>query len=226
MNTKNEQKTKPSVSKPIGVVLVVVLILCAAGIVMTAISQRTAVPNLRETLVYVGYILTLLYAFAGFRAPHGNMLKYTLLVFAAFMVVTVMSNPSIYSGSMAPQGEPEALAEAPADVPQQPDGPADAPDKPEAMTPAQEKRANLFELGFTGAILILISYMAGRLDRIKENSIIVIIVLGLFLLRAFLANYGGRRLPVGLNEFNMWLVLSASYLCRYRQHKEAGLVDG
>lgn len=154
------------------------------------------------------------------------MLKYTILIFAVFMVITVMSNPSLYSGSLAPQGEPETLAEASENLPPQPSGPADAPDKPEAISPAQEKRANLCELGFSGAILILISYMTGRLNRIKENSIIVIIVLGLFLLRAFLANYGGRRLPVGLNEFNMWLVLSLSYLCRYRQHKEAGLIDG
>ena len=38
-------------------------------------------------------------------------------------------------------------------------------------------------------------------------------------------NYGQRMLPVGLNEFNMWLVLACSYLYRYREHKEAGVLD-
>lgn len=62
MATKNNQNVKQPVSKAIGVMLVVILILCVAGIVMTAIGQRSAVPSLRELLVYVGYILTLLYA--------------------------------------------------------------------------------------------------------------------------------------------------------------------
>ena len=236
MEKKNDQNAKPATSKLAIVVLLLILALCIVGIVTTAMGQRKVMPMAREALIYIGYILVLAYAFAGYRVPHGNMLKYTILLFAVLMMVTVMSKPAIYNGSRAnapreagpaieasenpqPSAQPAAKPDAP------PAKTADEPEQMESLTPGQEKRSNLFELGFVGAIMVLISYMAGRLDRIKENQIIIIIVLVLFVLRAFLANYGGSFLQTGFNEFNMWLVLSASYLCRYRQHKEAGLLD-
>ena len=238
METKKDQNAKPATSKLAVAVMLVILALCIVGIVTTAIGQRKIVPMLREALVYIGYILTLFYAFVGYRKPHGNILKYTIILFAILLMVTVMSKPAIYNGSRAnapgeagpaieapenPQTQPSAQPPAKPDA--QPGKADDAPENMDSLTPGQEKRSNLFELGFVGAIMVLISYMAGRLDRIRENRIIIIIVLVLFVLRAFLANYGGNFLQTGFNEFNMWLVLSASYLCRYRQHREAGLLD-
>ena len=238
MEKKNDQKAKPATSKLAIVVLLLILALCIVGIVTTVMGQKKVMPMAREALIYIGYILVLAYAFAGYRVPHGNMLKYTILLFAVLMMVTVMSKPSISNGSgMNGPGQAKPAMEASENPQQQPAGqpagqpapqPAkDAADplKKESLTPDQETRSNLFELGFVGAIIILISYMAGRLDRIRENQIIIIIVLVLFILRAILANYGGQFLHTGFNECNMWLVLSVSYLCRYRQHREAGLVD-
>ena len=222
METKKDQNAKPATSKLAVAVMLVILALCIVGIVTTAMGQRKIVPMLREALVYIGYILTLFYAFVGYRKPHGNILKYTILLFAVLMMVTVMSKPAIYNGSRAnapgeagpaieapenPQTQPSAQPPAKPDA--QPAKADDAPENMDSLTPGQEPRSN----------------MAGRLDRIRENRIIIIIVLVLFVLRAFLANYGGNFLQTGFNEFNMWLVLSASYLCRYRQHREAGLLD-
>ena len=242
MEKKNDQNAKPATSKLAIVALLLILALCIVGIVTTAMGQRKVMPMAREALIYIGYILVLAYAFAGYRVPHGNMLKYTILLFAVLMMVTVMSKPSISNGSgMNGPGQAMPAMEAsenPQQQPQaqpagQPEGqPApqganksDGPLMKQSLTPAQETRSNLFELGFVGAIIVLISYMAGRLDRIRENQIIIMIVLVLFILRAILANYGGQFLHTGFNECNMWLVLSVSYLCRYRQHREAGLVD-
>ena len=240
MEKKNEN-AKSATSKIAVVVMLVVLALCITGIVLTITGQRKVVPMAREALIYIGYILVLCYAFAGYRVPHGNMLKYTILLFAVLMMVTVMSKPSIANGAGKGQGQGPAPAQAEAqmepaqnlppqpakdDIARQPDANADANAQlRKDLTPSEETRSNLFELGFVGTIIILISYMAGRLDRIRENRIIIIIVAVLFILRAILANYGGSVLRTGLNEFNMWIVLSVSYLCRYRQHREAGLVD-
>ena len=235
METKN-QNAKPATSKVAIVVLLLVLALCITGIVLTITGQRKVMPMTREALIYIGYIMVLCYAFVGYRVPHGNMLKYTILLFAVLMVVTVISKPSISNGAGRGQGQGPAPAQAEAQMepaqnmqPQparndKAEADANAP-KRQDLSPSEETRSNIFELSFVGAIIILISYMAGRLDRIRENQIIIIIVLVLFILRAFLANYGGSVLRTGLNECNMWLVLSVSYLCRYRQHREAGLID-
>ena len=230
-----DTKKKHTANAPITVLLILVMGLCVAEIVLTAVRQRTAIPTMREVLVYVGYILVLAYALAGYRVPHGNLLKYTMLVFASLLVVTLVVNPAFYGGTEkqvneAPDAqlalsEGEGLTEPPADMPLPPSGEPDAPEMENPITPGEQKRINLMELIFLGTTMILISYMAGRLDRIKENRIIIVLVLVLLLARAFLVNYGMRMAPVGLNEFIMWLVLSCSYLFRYREHKEAGMQD-
>ena len=217
-----ETQKKQTAGKPITVILV--LCLCAAGLVTTILRQQSAIPMAREVLAYVGYILVFAYALVGYRVPHGNLLKYTMLCFAVLLVVTMMSNPALNQGAAAPaggEGAPPAAAEA---LPQ-PDGAPDVPGRPDFQAPGQEKRSNLAELALVGASIILISYMAGRLNRIKENRIIIVLVLILLIVRAIFENGGLRNLPVGLNEIYMWLALSASYLFRYREHREAGLLD-
>ena len=99
MEKKNDQNAKPATSKLAIVALLLILALCIVGIVTTAMGQRKVMPMAREALIYIGYILVLAYAFAGYRVPHGNMLKYTILLFAVLMMVTVMSKPSISNGS-------------------------------------------------------------------------------------------------------------------------------
>ena len=165
-----------------------ILALCIVGIVMTILSQGGPVPSLRDVMVYVGYGMVLFYALVGYRFPHGNLFKYTLLAFAALLVVTLLLNPFL-AGSA---GE-------------------------------ETVRLNLMEMGFLGAILVLVSYMAGRLNRLKENEIIVGAVFLLFLARAILVKYEPGKISVGFNEFNMWIVLACSYLFHYHAHRDAGL---
>lgn len=221
---------KTNMKAPIALLSILILCLCIAGIVMTAIRQYTVIPTLRETLVYVGYLLALSYALIGYRIPHGNLLRYILLLFAVLLVVTLIVNPAFYGNSTEQtvdetQTEAAEAADPSANVPEKPSGEPDVPEKPNPQSPGQAKRSNLWELSILGVIVILVAYMAGRLNRIKENRIIIVLVFLLFVARIFLVNYEPGKLPSGLNEVMMWIVLSCSYLCRYRQHREAGLLD-
>ena len=230
-----ETQKKQAARKRVAILLILVLGLCIAGIVMTAMGQQSLLPNGREILTYIGYVLVLYYAFFGYRIPHGNLLRYTMLLFAVLLIVMLVCNPSFYGNELSRAGMPEEtqlvqedgeIPEEPAEnVPLPPSGEPDVPEKPKAQTPGEEKRSNLLELSFLGTVILLASYMAGRLNKIKQNQIIVVLVALIFLARAILVNNDSGRLPFNLNELNMWIVLSCSYLLRYRDHKEAGLLD-
>ena len=58
--TRRNSFKQKTAKKPLTVVvLILVLCFCVAGVVTTALSQRAAVPTVREALVYVGYLLVL-----------------------------------------------------------------------------------------------------------------------------------------------------------------------
>ncbi len=76
----------------------------------------------------------------------------------------------------------------------------------------------------------LTSYMAGRLDKIQKNYVMLVVV-GLVLLAKAILNYiaySGADLLLlawGLSTFVLWLDIAVAYILRYREHKEAGLMD-
>lgn len=218
MNAQKKPKTKKQIATIL--LLIIIICLCVAGIVLTITAQRSAVPTVREALVYIGYLLALFYTLVNYRVPHGNLLKYTMLFFAVLLVVTLVINPAFYGG-FETQVNPEST-EVSEEYPLPPGGMLDVPENPNPLSPGQQKRINILEISFLGIAIILISFMAGRLRRIKENRIIIALVLALLLARAFLVNPRPQGIPIGLNEFIMWLVMSVSYLLRYRAHREAG----
>lgn len=84
------------------------------------------------------------------------------------------------------------------------------------------------------AITILKAYMAGRLDHYKQNVIIsAVILIGECLIRYALINIViSDGLQITFISFvrlmgpvTMWLAIAASYIIRYKPHKEAGLAD-
>ena len=83
------------------------------------------------------------------------------------------------------------------------------------------------------AIIVLSTYMAGRLDRYKQNLAISIIVsiLQLVIIYYFVdlaLSYNALSITsffTYIGHITIWLAITASYIVRYKPHKEAGLED-
>ena len=79
-----------------------------------------------------------------------------------------------------------------------------------------------------GAVVILSTYMAGRLDRIKQNTVFAVICAILLLatsIKVLLLHkvYNLVFILFETNFFILWIDLVIAYLFRYKEHKEAGL---
>ena len=81
-----------------------------------------------------------------------------------------------------------------------------------------------------GLVVIFSAYIAGRLDRIKENTILLVIG-GLILLTTSVINIVLYKLTdftliIFMSSFFiLWVNLTIAYIFRYYGHKEAGLED-
>ena len=83
------------------------------------------------------------------------------------------------------------------------------------------------------AIIILTTYMGGRLNKYKQNVVISIIVLILEVINVYpfislVANSNALTFIgffASIGPVANWLALSVSYIVRYSPHKEAGLID-
>ena len=81
-----------------------------------------------------------------------------------------------------------------------------------------------------GIVVIFSAYIAGRLDRIKENTILLVIG-GLILLTTSVINivlykFTDFTLIIFMSSFFiLWVNLTIAYIFRYYGHKEAGLED-
>jgi len=78
--------------------------------------------------------------------------------------------------------------------------------------------------------MLIIVYIAGRLERIEQNKYLVTVVLALLLINPVYKSITENEMI--LNAFIkrstniiMWVDLCAAYFIRYRKHKEAGLID-
>ena len=81
-----------------------------------------------------------------------------------------------------------------------------------------------------GIVVIVSAYIAGRLDRIKENSYLIIIcaliLLGTSIYNAVVYNLTSFVQIIFIcNFFILWVDLMIAYILRYKEHKEAGLAD-
>ncbi len=81
-----------------------------------------------------------------------------------------------------------------------------------------------------GAVVIISTYIAGRLDRIKQNTVLMVISAILLLatsIAGVVIHKTTRFVSILFlsNFFIMWLDLMIAYLFRYHGHKEAGLTD-
>ena len=82
-------------------------------------------------------------------------------------------------------------------------------------------------------MIILKSYMAGRLDHYKQNVIISTVILACQCLMSYhlIDLFAGRGtltftfIMSSIGPVTLWLAIAASYIIRYKPHKEAGIKD-
>lgn len=79
------------------------------------------------------------------------------------------------------------------------------------------------------AAILLISYISGRLNKFKENTYIILVVLSLLAVEAFfiiLANeVSFAFIMSAFEDFIIFGAISASYIVRYQIHRDAGLQE-
>jgi len=164
--------------------------LCIALIVFTIVIEvRTLLLNLNGFVAVVLAIVVLMdllvfyYIISGYKKPHGNLLRYQMLMFATTMVLDVscFANISLY-------------------------------------------------VLLRSMTILLISYIAGRLNKINQNKVLMPIVLLMIFASGCLTV---KNLPTDdlINSISyfmdslVWIVTCAAYFVRYKAHKEAGLTD-
>ena len=166
--------------------------LALAGYIVSIITfiwgGGSLVPALLFGWVTVFYCAVLYYGVRGYREPHGNLVRYLMLIFAVYVAASAI---------------PESfLRNAPWPI--------------------------LLSASFAA---MSISYMAGRLNKIKKNRYVAALSLLLLLVRClwFLENPGATALDAVLfvlercQALFMWMTVVLIYFLRYREHAEAGL---
>ena len=146
------------------------------------------------------------------------MLRYTMLFFAILIIFLLVVDPALKSSSAQPL--PPDSAEGIADI--APDGAIPAPPADDAETGEPVPYAKSISFGLACLAAVLIAYVAGRLNKIKTNRVLILIAGAMLLARCFVSDFHAGKMPANANEFNMWLAMAMSYLCRYQQHKEIG----
>jgi len=81
----------------------------------------------------------------------------------------------------------------------------------------------------TATVILIVGYIAGRLDRIGQNRILMLVVLVIELYIYGVAVMVFKPSLFGalgvVSPLIMWIDLCVAYLTRYKLHKLAGLVD-
>ena len=80
--------------------LLITLLLIVGGLVITIVKQTPS--PVRTVLICIGYLLVLYYALLGYKKPHGNILRYTMLFFAILIIFLLVVDPALKSSSAQP----------------------------------------------------------------------------------------------------------------------------
>ena len=134
--------------------------------------------------IYYGFIFY--YGIYGYKKPHGNMVRYLLLILAFYIAASVI-----------------------------------------VLVERWDVHWIIFAASNFAAVLI--GYMAGRLNKVKKNIVVAIIVSVLLLVKSFWPIQG-----VDLNVYSlfvldrtmpifMWITVGLIYFFRYSEHKQAGI---
>ena len=139
-------------------------------------------------LSYIQFAFAAYYACYGYKKPHGNMMRYLLLFYAASLGLMLVMNAQF--------------------------------------------QGTLYNSTYV-IVIILTAYMAGRLNKYKQNLIICLIVLVIKFINTYpymsgLINYDGLSFVSFFSTIGpivVWLAIAGAYLTRYKLHKEVGFED-
>jgi len=71
----------------------------------------------------------------------------------------------------------------------------------------------------------LLCYIAGRLHRVKQNVILMLVVTA-FILIGIIVRIVNLKASIGIaTQLIIWIDICVAYFLRYKEHKEAGLMD-
>lgn len=174
------------------VAIIVLGLLTAFGLIIEILSftRYTADFSSGSSLFLLTYAITsvllLYYAVAGYKKPHGNLLKHLFLLFAICCL----------SGVVTVAAEHNAIDTA----------------------------YNVIR----GIVVLMTAYVAGRLDRFKQNVILMSIIGVLMLASSLVYTSNCTEVLSFLSCFTfffLWADMMVAYIIRYKEHKEAGLTD-
>lgn len=195
---------KYNLSKKMNVFVLITAALLLAGIVVTIIFANRA-PLIKTITLIIGYLLALYYALWGYKTPHGNLLRYLIITYA--FLLALGSESRLLGGS--------GRSERPVDV-------------TDAASQARRglRRIQQYKRLLTSCALIMMGHIAGRLNKYKQNKILIPIVLVILFIRAFVTGVGRIQVVMtDLSYFILWVGIACAYFARYDAHKEAGLLD-
>ena len=178
-------KNKDSMLKRL-IVGVVALIGLAVSVVCFIARLKNDVSVIPLILVAAYYGFVFYYGIAGYKKPHGNIIRYLLLILAFYVASSII-----------------------------------------IMVERWDVSWIVFAASNFAAVCI--GYMAGRLNKFKQNIVLAVVVSALLLVKSFWPVHGldayslfvlDRTMPVF-----MWITVMLIYFFRYHEHKEAGIAD-
>ena len=89
--------------------------------------------------------------------------------------------------------------------------------------PNLDSQVILLPTVIAGICTVIISYIAGRLDRFNQNIYLFTVVLILLIVRAFLMSQYRTIMFSNYSDLIIWYDINCAYALRFRRHKEAGL---
>ena len=194
---------KYNLSKKMNTFVLITAVLLLAGIVVTIIFANRA-PLVKTITLIIGYLLALYYAFWGYKTPHGNLLRYLIISYA--FLLAIGSESRLFAN---------ARRERPVDV-----------TNAEGQLRRGVRGLTAYKGLLTSVALILMSYIAGRLNKYKQNKILIPIVLVILFVRSFVSRtFRIQVVMTDLSYFILWIGIACAYFARYDAHKEAGLLD-
>jgi len=191
-----------NVSKKMNAFVIITALLLLVGIVVTIIFANRA-PLIKTICLLIGYCLALYYALWGYKTPHGNMLRNLILSYAVLLAVG--SESRLFAGAR--------------------------PERPVNVNAGEGARSGVRRLTaykslITSVALVLMGFVAGRLNKYKQNKVIIPIVLVLLIVRSFVGRVSRIQIVMtDLSYFVLWVGIACAYFARYDAHKEAGLLD-
>ena len=192
------EKRKFTTSELIGII--VLAILSVAGIVCSIIGSIQRMGFLYITPGFVAKVIMFIavayYALIGFRKPHGNLLR------AVFILMSLTCLNGVIDSSSCMR-----------------------------LYKGDEAKLQTVIIGLDGISILLIAYVGGRLDKIKKNIIPLVLITLAQLVKSilFITLHGSWLEPMyiiwNFSTCILWFDIAFAYILRYKEHKEAGLLD-